>query len=899
MYRFNHGTKRLRRALAQLLILLLLPLQSAGIVAASDPAKAGAPSGSVIAEWNFNQEVGDSGIFQATGGQYQSASILQNIGGTFENFDKEKQEISYQGWDEGSGHKYWLATVSTSGYRHIALSSEQNSSGSGPNDFKVQVSTDHQATWNDVPNGTIQMNVSSSYDCPKQHCRLVDLPLPDVDDKELLYIRWIVGSNTAANTEENPSGIGGGGSSSIRNIRVTGDPIPGQTAIVPTIDLTRLPGNAVENAPVNVPLTVKFNKTIVLNEEKSVAITDDNNQSLSKIKADVVNGDTLQISHPSLAYGKTYKVSIPRGMIKGTDNAVLVRDIAWSFTTQHSPTMPKMINMTYNGDPKTSIALTWYTDQLTKSILQVIEASKAQGNHFSAKQAVEFVGHEEEISTFVTKNDRASGKKTKFVSHKASANRLKPGTTYLFRVGNGGEWSAVGSFTTDTAANKPFRFIVGSDSQASSKTDFEPWADTFKKAYRLIGDPKFLINAGDLVDNGDLEEQWQWMLGLAQQQLLNVPIVPVLGGHEVTDWDGDETTPNNNFYNHFNLPKNIVKGTHDGSVYSFEYGDALFMVMNSQFDGKLKPDGTVDWNDDRHEQFTNQLEWMRSTVAKSDKKWKFVTFHKAPYAAGDNSAQWEDERVQFYRKHLIPVFDELGIDMVFEAHDHMYMRSFQMLGNKVIDPKSLKRDAQGNVINPKGTIYLMSNAFGNKFYYKNNQYRINQEGEPEEIVGSNNKPVPYDDFFAAINAQPEKKMFTAMSVTEQVLSFDAYTAAVEDEGKPGYTKDGLRVYDQYAIKRTDVKPAKAEAVKVKLKGGKAILAWKLPSASKEPIRGFRIYEKNDKLKRYWSVYIPVVAGKTQYSYTIDGIDPAKPYDFVIKTVGRRDNSAPVQVSTKK
>lgn len=88
---------------------------------------------------------------------------------------------------------------------------------------------------------------------------------------------------------------------------------------------------------------------------------------------------------------------------------------------------------------------------------------------------------------------------------------------------------------------------MGADSQASSKSGFEPWADTFKKAYEHMGNPKFLINAGDLVDNGDLEEQWQWMLGLAQEHLMKVPFVPVLGGHEVSDWDGDATTPNNNF----------------------------------------------------------------------------------------------------------------------------------------------------------------------------------------------------------------------------------------------------------------------------------------------------------------------------------------------------------------
>lgn len=74
------------------------------------------------------------------------------------------------------------------------------------------------------------------------------------------------------------------------------------------------------------------------------------------------------------------------------------------------------------------------------------------------------------------------------------------------------------------------------------------------------------------------------------------------------------------------------------------------MVYNSQFDGKLNEDGSVDWDDDQHEQFWNQIDWMRNTVAKTDKKWKFVTLHKAPYATGDNSAQWEGIALNFTGK---------------------------------------------------------------------------------------------------------------------------------------------------------------------------------------------------------------------------------------------------------
>ncbi|WP_438497827.1 fibronectin type III domain-containing protein [Paenibacillus sp. IHBB 3054] len=841
---------------------------------ASVVQKETAAAEAVIAEWVFKNK-GEAGSHPATGGEYMSSSSLQQVGGYFENFDSKAKDISYQGWDKGEGKKYWLATLSTSAYKNIKLSSEQSSSGSGPNDFKVQVSSD-RTVWTDVPGGTVQMKTVSSYSCPGQSCKLSKLSLPNADDKELLYIRWLVNSNLATNSKDNPEGIGEGGSSKIRNIRVTGDLIPGKTPIPPTIDKSHSPEDGAEKVSVTAPVEVEFNKSIKLMNQQAITIRDDQNQPIPTLTAEVINQTTLRIGHGGLGQGKMYRVSIPKTAVQGIDGSPMIRNVEWSFTTQPSASQPNLINMTFNGDTKTSMSFAWYTNISAETKVQTAESAGGTGNEFPNEGVLEFTGSSEEISTYMTKSDRTTGKKKKFFSHKATANGLKPGTKYVFRVGDGSVWSSIGSFETDTATSQPYRFIVGSDSQASSKSGFEPWADTFRKANEHIGNPKFLINAGDLVDNGDLEEQWQWMLGLAQQSLMKVPFVPVLGGHEVSDWDGDETTRNNNFYNHFNLPRKVVEATHDGSVYSFEYGDALYMVYNSQFDGKLNEDGSVNWDDEKHEQFWNQIDWMRNTVAKSDKKWKFVAFHKAPYASGDNSAQWEGDRVKFYRKNLIPVFDELGIDMVFEAHDHMYMRSFQMYGDKVIDPKKLEKDEAGNVVNPQGTVYLMPNAFGNKFYYKNE---------------------PYDDFFAAVNKQPEKKMFTDVSVSDQILKLDAYTAAVEDEGKSGYGKNGLKVYDHYGIKRTDTKPAPAEEFKVKLQGTKATLTWKTPFTSKEQVRGFRIYEKDDKISKYWSLYVPVKPGTTQYSTVIEHLNPEHQYNLVIKSVGRRDNSSPVTVST--
>ncbi|WP_051217457.1 metallophosphoesterase [Paenibacillus assamensis] len=756
--------KRLHNVLIVLFVLILFPFHVIGAASANEqPVEtAVTPSSEVIAQWNFTS-AGTQGIIPASSGVNQQSATIRAIGGPyFEALVSTDNSIKYQGWHNGANTKYWLATLSTKNYENITLSSQQTSTGTGPRDFKVQISADNQS-WTDIPNGALTL-ITSNFNCT--NCKLQDIPL-NASNQDVLYIRWLVTSTKATNSSN--AAVGPYGSSLFKDVIVKGTPISGTNPGTP-------------------------------------------------------------------------------------------------------PVPPKLINMTFNGDPKTSLAFAWYTDVMTDTVVQVVQASAVQGGVFPENGVITYQGSSEKIGTYVVKGDRATQKKTYYYAHKAIANNLTPGTAYKFRVGNGApnSWSQIGSFTTDAAGNQPYHFIAGSDSQASSRSGFEPWADTFKKAKIQIGDPKFLINVGDLVDNGDLEEQWQWMLGLAQNELTTVPFVPVLGGHEVQDYTGDETTPNNNFYNHFNLPKQVVAGTEDGSVYSFEYGNALYIIFNSQYEGGLASNGSVQWVD---QQYLDQVKWMKNVVAKSNMKWKFVALHKAPYGAGDNSGKWEDKRIQFYKKHLVPAFDEMGIDMVFEAHDHMYMRSFQMYNDQVVPASQITLDSEGNAINPKGTIYLMSNAFGNKFYTK--------------YPG-------YNDYFAAKNLQPFKKMFTDVYVSDQVLKFTAYTAAIADEGSGN---NGVRAYDQYGIRRTDVKPGIVTNASVVRNGNKAVISWSPPAGSTEPVRGFRLYEKNDKVSTHWSEYIPVVAGKTQYSFTVNNINSTMNYEFVIKAVGTRLNSDPVEVST--
>ncbi|RUT45234.1 hypothetical protein EJP82_16270 [Paenibacillus anaericanus] len=857
----NNLKSKYLRMICILTVILSISMNGAIFAEESADADAGLAAQAVavretVAGWVFKDK-GTNGVFSATDGVYKLSSTIRDVGTNVNQYSYESSENSVrnQGWDNGIGTKYWLATTSSKGFENLTISSQQTSSSTGPRDFKAQFSTDQQ-TWTDIPNGKLvlaQTNYSSST------CKLVNVPLPSqANDQDLLYIRWVIDSN------KNVSGgtTSSSGSSRIKDVTITGERKSGGDGgtEVPTLDLIKKPASDAVDLPLNTEISVKFNKSIVLNSAFNATIVDNTNVSVGNITVGLIGNDTVKINHPDLAYGKTYKVTIPKGLLKGSvDNIAPVNDIIWSFKTaaQVPPNVnkiPTLLNMTFNGDPKTSIAFAWYTPEtITGTVVQVVEASQVQGGTFPEQVATTFTGNVTIIDTLMTASDRSSKKYKKFASHKVIANQLNPGTKYVYRAGNGDAdgWGQMGSFTTDPAANQDFHFMYTTDTQGSSKSNFELWQDTFRKAIDTLVDPKFVLLTGDLTDDGDLEQLWQWFLGVPQTEFANVPFAPIIGNHEIEDY------PNNNYYNHFNLPKDVGTGTEDGSVYAFEYGDALFMQINSQYEGDVSP-----YKADA--QFDAQLKWMRNQVAKTDKKWKFVSMHKGAYSSGDNASA-ESDRVKFYRKYLIPVFDEMGIDLVFEGHDHMYMRSYQMLNNVAI--KNVVKDNQGNVVDPKGTVYLMGNSGAAKFY------TINPSA---------------DNFFAAKNDQPNKKMFVDVSISGAVLKFTSYTAV---------KNQSVAVYDAYSIKRTDAKPSKVEnATALKKPNNQALISWKTPTSTPEAVRGFRIYEKNNKVSTNWSIYVPAVSNQSNYSYTLTGIDPAKSYDFVIKAVGSRNNSESVEVT---
>src|SRR5206468_2418741 len=90
--------------------------------------------------------------------------------------------------------------------------------------------------------------------------------------------------------------------------------------------------------------------------------------------------------------------------------------------------------------------------------------------------------------------------------------------------------------------------------------------------------------------------------------------------------------------------------------YSFDHGDAHFTVLDSN--------SCCD---------ATQRSWLETDLATTPRKWKFVFFHHTPYSCA--SGFFSNGSNIAVRTSWGPLFEQYGVDIVFDGHDHLYERS--------------------------------------------------------------------------------------------------------------------------------------------------------------------------------------------------------------------------------
>lgn len=491
---------------------------------------------------------------------------------------------------------------------------------------------------------------------------------------------------------------------------------------------------------------------------------------------------------------------------------------------------PFTIVMSPNGDTQSSMAFAWYTEENVKGTKVEIVEDNGQDIEFS--ESIVFNGVCETVGT------KLNGDSKIYESHKVISDKLKPGTKYFYRVGDGTTWSEVGSFTTSSEGE--FSFLYLTDSQGKNEGDYEVWAKTLDKALTQFPNSKFMVMAGDMVDAGlnvpNNEQEWIHFFEKARNSLLNLPMAPVMGNHEGRN--------NTGFANHFNLPiRKDVKATPLNSVYSFDYNDVHFAMLNTEM-GESK------------EMFEPQIEWLKRDMVSTDKKWKIIVLHKPLYSTSSHIK--DKDIVDVIKPMLGPVIDELGIDLVLQGHDHIYARTSQIYnGEKTGDTVD-----EGKVKNPKGTMYLISNTSGFKYYDQHPDANLELFEKTE---------------------QPNEQSYTGITINNKELKIESYLL------------NNSAVYDSYKIERTDLKPEAVEDFLVmKTDDGKIKLKWSKVKDTREYV----IYDLDNKINNNWSIRVDSDE-KIGYQELVLDMEYSDDYRFAIKSVNERLYSDYTEAITEK
>jgi hypothetical protein len=241
--------------------------------------------------------------------------------------------------------------------------------------------------------------------------------------------------------------------------------------------------------------------------------------------------------------------------------------------------------------------------------------------------------------------------------------------------------------TTGNGAGFSF-FVVGDPQVTATNQIADAWKNTVSTAVAAFPNSRFMISCGDQVDTKDSSAQYE--VYLSPNEFKNLPIAQTVGNHD-----------NNSaaFLRYFNPPNLSQLGAgKDPQLsmgdYWFTYDKTLFMVLNSN-NYSITP----------HKQFMEQ-----TIAANPDHNWKIVVFHHSPYS----QASYYNDTDR--RTKWTPIFDELGIDVVFGGHDHSYTRTFQMIGNR--PQKNQILNPEGAAADPAGTLYLALNSSSGSKYYK-------------------------------------------------------------------------------------------------------------------------------------------------------------------------------------
>lgn len=237
---------------------------------------------------------------------------------------------------------------------------------------------------------------------------------------------------------------------------------------------------------------------------------------------------------------------------------------------------------------------------------------------------------------------------------------LQPNTVYYYKVKSGEKESATYRFRTmpKRGEKTPMRILLMGDHQVRSRSGYE-WlsnaalAKIQEKYGDVVENINMVMNLGDQVDVGTLDQYENMHLYKSRILSPNLPIMGAVGNHETYSDPGMKTYAAHYHYEDLAY-MGITSGTEN--YYAYQAGRILFVVLSTEHTG------------------TPQREWLQKVVdaAKTDDTVDFIiSVNHRPIQAeqyiGDISAWVRDVAVPILSQTEKHVFN-------YGGHHHLYHR---------------------------------------------------------------------------------------------------------------------------------------------------------------------------------------------------------------------------------
>lgn len=229
--------------------------------------------------------------------------------------------------------------------------------------------------------------------------------------------------------------------------------------------------------------------------------------------------------------------------------------------------------------------------------------------------------------------------------HVVHASGLAPATRYAYVVRVGGRVVGQGHFTT---ARKPesdaaVKFLVYGDDRS------DPIAHAAVVRALATSASDFLVNTGDMVEDGGRWDDWQSFFDVEAPLLRERALFVAIGNHELYD-----DRAGGNFARYFGFTDANGALQPHGTV---RLGNARFFFLNAMHE----------WGSGGDRQ------WLESELARADAEsglvWRIAVTHQCPWSSGPHGGS-----PVLINAHVPELLAAHGVDLVLSGHDHIYER---------------------------------------------------------------------------------------------------------------------------------------------------------------------------------------------------------------------------------